>query len=115
MAEFRATKIAEIRAQLGDRRVLCGLSRGVDSAVATVLIHEALGEQLTCVFVDHGLLRLNEREQAARLLRAHYNIPLVVVDEHERFMAVPAGVHHTEKKSNAIDGATQHIIREANT
>src|SRR3546814_5745700 len=84
MAEFRATKIAEIRAQVGDRRVLCGLSGGVDSAVAAVLIHEAIGEQLTCVFVDHGLLRFNEREQVERLFRDHYNIPLVVVDAEDR-------------------------------
>src|SRR3546814_9271376 len=84
MAEFRATKIAEIRAQVGDQRVLCGLSGGVDSAVAAVLIHEAIGEQLTCVFVDHGLLRLGEREQVETLFREHYHIPLVVVDAEDR-------------------------------
>ena len=80
MAEFRATKIAEIRAQVGQGRVICGLSGGVDSAVAAVLIHEAIGDQLTCVFVDHGLMRANEAEQVVSLFRNHYNIPLVHVD-----------------------------------
>ena len=74
MAEFRATKIAEIRAQVGSGRVICGLSGGVDSSVAAILIHEAIGAQLTCVFVDHGLLRMNEREQVETLFRDHYNI-----------------------------------------
>ncbi len=64
MAEFRATKIAEIRQQVGDGKVICGLSGGVDSAVAAVLIHEAIGDQLTCVFVDHGLMRMGEADQA---------------------------------------------------
>src|SRR3546814_17876277 len=72
------------------------------SAVAAVLIHEAIGEQLTFVFVDHGLLRLNEREQVERLFRDHYNIPLVVVDAEERFMAGLAGVTDPEKKRKFI-------------
>ena len=79
MAEFRATKIAEIREQVGSGRVICGLSGGVDSAVAAVLIHEAIGDQLTCVFVDHGLMRQGEAEQVVSLFRNHYNIPLVHV------------------------------------
>ena len=69
MAEYRATKIAEIREQVGDAKVICGLSGGVDSSVAAILIHEAIGEQLTCVFVDHGLLRLGEREQVETMFR----------------------------------------------
>jgi GMP synthase (glutamine-hydrolysing) len=80
MAEFRATKIAEIRKQVGNGKVICGLSGGVDSAVAAVLIHEAIGDQLTCVFVDHGLMRANEAEQVVSLFRNAYNIPLVHVD-----------------------------------
>ena len=69
MAEFKATKIAEIREQVGDARVICGLSGGVDSAVAAVLIHEAIGAQLTCVFVDHGLMRQGEADQVVSLFR----------------------------------------------
>ena len=112
MAEFRATKIAEIRQQVGGQRVLCGLSGGVDSAVAAVLIHEAIGEQLTCVFVDHGLLRLNEREQVERLFRDHYNIPLVVVDAEERFMAGLAGVTDPEAKRKFIGKTFIDVFEE---
>src|SRR3546814_18478007 len=85
MAEFRATKIAEIREQVGEGKVICGLSGGVDSAVAAVLIHEAIGDQLTCVFVDHGLMRLGEAQQVVSLFRHHYNIPLVHVDAETLF------------------------------
>jgi GMP synthase (glutamine-hydrolysing) len=102
MAEFRATKIADIRAQVGKGKVICGLSGGVDSAVAAVLIHEAIGDQLTCVFVDGGILRLNEREQVEQLFRDHYNIPLVVVDARDLFMDGLAGVTDPEKKRKFI-------------
>ncbi len=112
MAEFRATKIAEIREQVGDGKVICGLSGGVDSSVAAILIHEAIGEQLTCVFVDHGLLRLQEREQVEALFRGLYNIPLVVVDAEERFMNGLAGVSDPEKKRKFIGGEFINVFDE---
>ena len=105
MAGFRAAKVAEIRAQVGSERVLCGLSGGVDSAVAAVLIHEAIGDQLTCVFVDHGLLRQGEAEQVVSLFREHYHIPLVHVDASAVFMAGLAGVTDPEQKRKFIGGA----------
>ena len=102
MAEFRATKIAEIRAQVGKGRVICGLSGGVDSSVAAVLIHEAIGEQLTCVYVDHGLMRAGESEQVVSLFRNHYNIPLIHVDAETLFLNGLAGVTDPEAKRKFI-------------
>ena len=112
MEAYRDAKVAEIRAQVGDGRVICGLSGGVDSSVAAILIHEAIGSQLTCVFVDHGLLRLNEREQVERLFRDHYNIPLVVVDAEQRFMDGLAGVTDPEAKRKFIGGEFIAVFEE---
>ena len=105
MAAYRDAKIADIRAQVGEGKVICGLSGGVDSAVAAVLIHEAIGEQLTCVFVDHGLMRAGEAEQVVTLFRDSFNIPLVHVDVEELFLSGLAGVTDPEKKRKFI-GAT---------
>ena len=105
MAAYRDAKIAEIRAQVGSGKVICGLSGGVDSAVAAVLIHEAIGDQLTCVFVDHGLMRAGEAEQVVGLFRGSFNIPLVHVDVEELFLSGLAGVTDPEAKRKFI-GAT---------
>ncbi|WP_341713500.1 glutamine-hydrolyzing GMP synthase [Erythrobacter sp.] len=112
MAEFRKTKIEEIRAQVGDGKVICGLSGGVDSAVAAVLIHEAIGDQLTCVFVDHGLMRMNEAEQVVTLFRDHYNIPLVHVDAEQLFLSGLEGETDPEKKRKFIGKTFIDVFEE---
>jgi len=104
-AEFREAKIAEIREQVGDGRVICGLSGGVDSSVVAALLHHAIGGQLLCVFVDTGLLRLGEAAQVVTLFRDHYNIPLVHRDASGLFLDRLAGVTDPEDKRKII-GAT---------
>ncbi|MEO6388181.1 MAG: glutamine-hydrolyzing GMP synthase [Croceibacterium sp.] len=112
MAAYRDTKIAQIREQVGKGRVICGLSGGVDSSVAAILIHEAIGEQLTCVFVDHGLLRQDERRQVETMFRDHYNIPLVTVDAEARFMAGLEGVSDPEAKRKFIGAEFIAVFEE---
>jgi GMP synthase (glutamine-hydrolysing) len=102
MAAFRERAIAQVRAQVGKGRVICGLSGGVDSSVVAVLLHEAIGDQLQCVFVDHGLLRKDEGEQVVRLFRDSYNIPLIHADASELFLKALAGVTDPETKRKTI-------------
>ncbi|MGB3554221.1 MAG: glutamine-hydrolyzing GMP synthase [Jannaschia sp.] len=102
MAGYREQAVAAIRAQVGDAKVICGLSGGVDSSVAAVLIHEAIGDQLTCVFVDHGLLRQGEAEEVVTMFRDHYNMPLIHADEQELFLGQLDGISDPETKRKII-------------
>ncbi|MBC7739999.1 MAG: glutamine-hydrolyzing GMP synthase, partial [Candidatus Saccharibacteria bacterium] len=104
MDAYREQAIAAIRAQVGDKKVICALSGGVDSSVTAILIHEAIGDQLTCVFVDHGLLRLGEAEQVVTMFRDHYSLNLIHADESELFLGRLAGVSDPETKRKIIGG-----------
>jgi GMP synthase (glutamine-hydrolysing) len=112
MAAFRRQALERIRAQVGTGRVVCGLSGGVDSSVAAVLIHEAIGDQLTCIFVDHGLLRQGEAAQVVELFRDHYNIPLVHRDASALFLGKLAGVEDPERKRKVIGAGFIDVFDE---
>ena len=112
MAHFRSSAIENIQNQVGAGRIISGLSGGVDSAVASVLIHEAIGDQLTCIFVDHGLLRANEADEVVSMFRGSYNIPLVHVDARERFLSALDGIEDPEKKRKTIGGLFIDVFEE---
>jgi GMP synthase (glutamine-hydrolysing) len=105
-------QIAAIRAQVGDGRVICGLSGGVDSSVAALLVHRAVGDQLTCVFVDHGLMRLSEGEQVIAAFRDHFKVPLVAVDAERRFLDRLQGLSEPEAKRKAIGAEFIRVFEE---
>jgi GMP synthase (glutamine-hydrolysing) len=111
---FIEDEVAKIRELVGDAQVICGLSGGVDSSVAAALVHRAIGDQLTCVFVDTGLLRLHERDQVERTMRTHLGIKLVTVDASERFLTALDGIEDPEAKRRAI-GHTFIDVFEAAT
>jgi GMP synthase (glutamine-hydrolysing) len=112
MAAFRAEAIERIRAQVGSGRVICGLSGGVDSSVAAVLIHEAIGDQLTCIYVDHGVMRGGETEQVVTTFRDRFNIKLVHRDASELFLGRLAGVTDPEAKRKTIGGLFIEVFEE---
>jgi GMP synthase (glutamine-hydrolysing) len=112
MASFRAEAVAKIKDQVGGERVICGLSGGVDSSVAAVLLHEAIGDQLTCIFVDHGLLRLNEAEEVVSMFRDRFNIPLVHRDASDLFLGRLENVTEPEEKRKIIGGLFIDVFEE---
>jgi GMP synthase (glutamine-hydrolysing) len=105
-------QIERIRAQVGEGRAICGLSGGVDSSVAALLVHRAIGDRLTCVFVDHGLMRKNEGEQVITAFRDHFKVPLVAVDAEDRFLAQLAGVSDPERKRKLIGAEFIRVFEE---
>ena len=115
MAAFKEQEIAKVRAQVNDGRVLCGLSGGVDSSVVAVLLHEAIGKQLTCVFVDTGMMRLNEAKEVVSLFRDHYKIQLIHHDASDLFLDKLAGITDPETKRKIIGATFIDIFEEEAT
>jgi GMP synthase (glutamine-hydrolysing) len=111
-ASVAEEQIARIRAQVGDGKVICGLSGGVDSSVAALLTYKAVGDQLTCVFVDHGLMRKNEGNQVVAAFRDQFKVPLIAVDAEERFLDKLAGVTDPETKRKIIGGEFIRVFEE---
>jgi len=105
-------QLDRIRRQVGSNRVICGLSGGVDSSVAALLVHRAIGDQLTCVFVDHGMMRKNEGEQVVRMFRDTFHVPLVAVDAEDRFLTKLRGVSEPEAKRKIIGTEFIRVFEE---
>jgi GMP synthase (glutamine-hydrolysing) len=112
MAAFRETEIAKVREQVGSGRVICGLSGGVDSSVVAVLLHEAIGDQLTCIYVDTGVMRAGESDEVVGMFREHYNIPLVHRDASDIFLGRLDGVSDPEKKRKIIGNTFIEVFEE---
>ncbi len=112
MAAYREQAVEAIRGQIGKGKVICALSGGVDSSVAALLIHEAVGDQLTCILVDHGLMRKNEAAEVVEMFRQHYNLPLILVDASDRFISALEGEADPEKKRKTIGRLFIEVFEE---
>ncbi|XHB98384.1 glutamine-hydrolyzing GMP synthase [Nitratireductor sp. ac15] len=112
MAAYREQAIEAIRKQVGDGKVICALSGGVNSSVAALLTHEAVGDQLTCILVDHGLMRKNEASEVVAMFREHYNLPLILVDASDRFIGALEGESDPEKKRKTIGRLFIEVFEE---
>ncbi|RYD03116.1 hypothetical protein N752_22145 [Desulforamulus aquiferis] len=112
MGSFLEEAVVDIRQRVGDKKVLCALSGGVDSSVAAVLVHRAVGDKLTCVFVDHGLLRKNEAQQVVDTFRNLFNIKLIHVDASDRFLGKLKGVTDPEEKRKIIGTEFIRVFEE---
>jgi GMP synthase (glutamine-hydrolysing) len=112
MAAYREQAVEAIRRQVGTGKVICALSGGVDSSVAALLIHEAVGDQLTCILVDHGLMRKNEAAEVVEMFRRHYNLPLILVDASDKFITALEGESDPEKKRKTIGRLFIEVFEE---
>ncbi|MCV0349002.1 MAG: glutamine-hydrolyzing GMP synthase [Nitratireductor sp.] len=112
MAAYREQAVDAIRKQVGDGKVICALSGGVDSSVAALLTHEAIGDQLTCILVDHGLMRKNEAAEVVAMFREHYNLPLILVDASDRFIGALEGESDPETKRKTIGRLFIEVFEE---